>query len=139
MRDEIAPTLVAPPGFDLERYRRDLLERFRNPALNHRTWQIAMDGSQKLPPRLLGTVRDRLASGHTIGGLALAVAAWMRYVGGVDERGAPIDVRDPLAAELRALVQRHSADAAAIVRALGGVAQVFGTDLLERADFAGAV
>src|SRR5262245_64832620 len=85
MRDEIAPTLAPPAGFDLERYSRDLLARFRNPALNHRTWQIAMDGSQKLPPRLLGTVRDRLAAGQPIAGLALAIAAWMRYAGGIDE------------------------------------------------------
>ena len=43
--------------------RTSLVARFRNPALRHRTWQIAMDGTQKLPQRLLGTVRDRLAAG----------------------------------------------------------------------------
>jgi len=49
--------------------------RFANPALKHRTWQIAMDGSQKLPQRLLGTIRDRLAAGGSIDRLALGVAA----------------------------------------------------------------
>ena len=44
-------------------YKAALIERFRNPALKHRTWQIAMDGSQKLPQRLLGTIRDRLQRG----------------------------------------------------------------------------
>ncbi|HEX5048358.1 MAG TPA: mannitol dehydrogenase family protein [Gammaproteobacteria bacterium] len=139
MRDEIAPTLTAPPAFDLERYQRELLARFRNPALNHRTWQIALDGSQKLPPRLLGTVRDRLAAAQPIDGLALAIAGWMRYVGGIDERGATIEVRDPLAAELRSLAQAHASDPIAVVRALAGVTQVFGTDLRERAEFVGAV
>ena len=62
-----------------------------------------MDGSQKLPQRLLGTIRDRLREGAAIGRLALGVAAWMRYVTGVDEKGAPIDVRDPMAARLREL------------------------------------
>ena len=61
MRDEIEPTLPALPGLDLAAYRTNLLARYANPALAHRTQQIAMDGSQKLPQRLLGTVRDRLA------------------------------------------------------------------------------
>lgn len=131
MRDEIAPTVTAPPGFNLVRYQRDLLARFRNPALNHRTWQIAMDGSQKLPPRILGTVRDRLDAAQPIDGLALAVAAWMRYVCGVDEHGAPIDVRDPLAAKLAALAKPRLGDPHELARALLGVAEIFG-DLPER-------
>jgi fructuronate reductase len=57
MEAESAPTLDAGASGDLKRYMRELQARFRNPALRHRTWQIAMDGSQKLPQRLLGTVR----------------------------------------------------------------------------------
>ena len=97
MDEEVTPTLRVPPGADLAAYERALLERFANPALKHRTWQIAMDGSQKLPQRLLGTVRDRLARGRRSPRLALGVAAWMRYAAGTDEKGRPIDVRDPLA------------------------------------------
>jgi fructuronate reductase len=134
MREEIAPTVVAPAGLDLVRYQRDLLARFSNPALEHRTWQIAMDGSQKLPPRLLGTVRDRLAAGRSIDGLALAIAAWMRYVAGVDERGAPIDVRDPLAGRLAALARPRLGEPHELVRALLGVAEIFGSDLPARAE-----
>lgn len=100
--DEIVPTLTPPEGEDLPAYCAALLERYRNPAVRHRTWQIAMDGSQKLPQRILGTIRDNLAADHVPEGLCLAVAGWMRYVGGVDEQGASIDVRDPLAAKLRA-------------------------------------
>ncbi len=70
---------------------------FGNKAIRHRTWQIAMDGSQKLPQRLLATVRERLARGLAMPRLALGVAGWIRYVGGVDEAGRPIDVQDPLA------------------------------------------
>jgi fructuronate reductase len=135
MHEEIAPTLTSPPGFDLQRYQRDLLARFRNPALNHRTWQIAMDGSQKLPPRLLGTAHDRLAAAQPIDGLALAIAAWIRYAGGIDERGAPIDVSDPLAPELRELARRHDGDAPALVRAIVGMPQIFGDRLRDSVDF----
>ncbi len=77
--------------------------RYANPAIRHRTWQIAMDGSQKLPQRILGTVAESLAAGRSTPGLILAIAAWMRYVSGVDLTGAPIDVRDPLADRLKAL------------------------------------
>ncbi len=97
MDEEVTPTLRMPAGADLAPYKAALLERFANPALKHRTWQIAMDGSQKLPQRFLATIRDRLAAGAPFDRLALGVAAWMRYVRGVDETGAPIDVRDPLA------------------------------------------
>ncbi len=125
---EILPGLTAPPGVDLAAHAEALFARYANPAIRHRTWQIAMDGSQKLPQRLLGTIAENLAAGRPIDGLALAVAAWMRYVGGTDERGAPIDVRDPLADRLRAL-----SDAAptpdARVAALLGVREVFPADL----------
>ncbi len=126
---EIAPTLRVPSGFDLGRYQRELRQRFANAALRHRTWQIAMDGSQKLPQRLLGTVADTLAMEGDIEVLALAVAAWMRYVGGIDEHGAAIDVRDPLAARLSALSAAAHGDAAATVDALLGVRDVFTPEL----------
>ena len=100
--EEIVPTLEQPEGEDLPAYCAALLERYRNPAIRHRTWQIAMDGSQKLPQRILGTLADNLEAGRQSPGLVLAVAGWMRYVGGVDETGAAIDVRDPLADRLKA-------------------------------------
>ena len=61
--EDVLPTLVAPDGLDLAQYRDDVLSRFANPNTGHTTVQVAMDGSQKLPQRLLGTVRDRLDSG----------------------------------------------------------------------------
>ena len=100
MRDEIAPTLPALPGLDLDDYRARLLRRFANPALAHQTRQIAMDGSQKLPQRLLGTVRDRLRDGRSLNALALAVAAWLHHLRGVDEAGNAYTIEDPLAAAL---------------------------------------
>lgn len=102
MRDEIAPTLPALPGLDLDNYRTRLLQRFANPALQHQTHQIAMDGSQKLPQRLLDTVRDRIHAGLHYDRLALAIAAWIHYLRGSDETGVPHVVADPLAAELTA-------------------------------------
>jgi fructuronate reductase len=121
---EIVPSLTPPAGTDLAAYADALLERYRNPAIRHRTWQIAMDGSQKLPQRILGTLADNRAAGRPSPGLTLAVAAWMRYVGGTDERGQPIDVRDPLAARLRALSDA-APGADAKVAALLAVSEIF--------------
>jgi fructuronate reductase len=138
MTEEAMPTL--PPGLgDLAAYRDALLARFANPALRHRTWQIAMDGSQKLPQRLLGTIRDRLARGLPVTRAALGVAAWMRYVTGVDEQGRAIDVRDPLAARLRQICEAAGGDPAALVDGLLQVAAVFGDDLPRHAGFRAAL
>ena len=138
MREEAAPTLPRLPGLDLSAYAASLVARFRNPALKHRTWQIAMDGSQKLPQRLLGTVRDRLAGGRSIDRLALGIAAWMRYVTGRDEQGAAIDVRDPLAADLQARTAGCTS-AASLVKACLTFESVFGTDLPAHPAFRAAV
>lgn len=137
--DEIIPVVKAPPGVNLQAYASQLLARFANRAIRHRTWQIAMDGSQKLPQRLLFTIRDRLAAGRPIRRLALAVAAWIRYVSGVDERGQAIDVRDPLAQHLRTLSDQAGQDPAARARAVMQAEAVFGSDLPRDTAFTGAV
>ncbi|KAF1023520.1 MAG: Polyol:NADP oxidoreductase [Paracidovorax wautersii] len=138
LQHEVAPTLPALPGLDLDAYRQRLLQRFANPALAHRTQQIAMDGSQKLPQRLLGTVRERLHKGQGIERLALAIAAWLHYLRGQDESGHAYAIHDPMSA---ALAQRaheaHEASAGlppeAASRAwtahLVSFAPVFGPDL----------
>lgn len=133
MTEEVMSTLPGAVG-DLASYRDALSERFRNPALRHRTWQIAMDGSQKLPQRLLGTIRDRLAQGAPVVRAALGVAAWMLYVTGVDEHGREIDVRDPLARRLRAIADAAGNAPSRLTDGLLNVREVFGDDL-PRSDY----
>ena len=101
-QEEIIPALTPPPEVDLAAYAESLLARYSNPAIRHRTWQIAMDGSQKLPQRILGTWAENHAAGRASRGLTLAVAGWMHYVSGTGLDGQPIDVRDPMAADLAA-------------------------------------
>jgi fructuronate reductase len=138
-RDEIVPVVPPPPETDLLAYVAALQARFSNPAIRHRTWQIAMDGSQKLPQRLLGTIRERLERGLPLPCLALVIAGWIRYVEGTDERGAPIDVRDPLADRLSARQTEGPEEPAARVRAVLALEQIFGTDLPADGRFADAV
>ena len=127
--EEVTPALVPPPGVDLAGYCETLVRRFANPALPHRTQQVAMDGSQKLPQRILATVRDNIAANRPIDLAALAVAGWMRYVYGEDERGARIDVADPLRNEFSAFARRHRGDPDGFAAGLLGLRAVFDEDL----------
>ncbi|WP_336220407.1 mannitol dehydrogenase family protein [Citrobacter amalonaticus] len=137
MLNEQAPTLKVQ-GVDLTRYADLLIERYSNPALRHRTWQIAMDGSQKLPQRMLDSVRWHLTHNRRFDLLALGVAGWMRYVGGVDEQGNAIEVNDPLLPVIQQAVQ-NSADGERRVEALLGIEAIFGNELPHEERFTKAV
>ena len=138
--DDVVPTLQVPTGVDVSAYAEEVLDRFANPALGHRTTQVAIDGSQKLPVRLLGTARDRLAAGAVPDSVALAVAAWMAYVAtGHDAAGRPLPLDDPLAARLKQAVRDVTGDPRSIVDALLGITEIFGTDLVEHTAFTQAV
>jgi fructuronate reductase len=130
---EILPTVPPPEGADLGAYCDALMARYRNTAIRHRTAQIATDGSQKLPQRILGTVRDRLAAGVVPQGLCLAVAGWMCFVDGAGD-----DLRDPLAEVLRQALDGAQTPEDK-VRALLRVRAVFGADLAEEPRFRAAV
>jgi len=136
MLTEQAPTLKIA-GVDLHGYADSLIERFSNPALQHRTWQIAMDGSQKLPQRMLEGIRWHLREDRPWPLLALGIAGWMRYVSGIDERGEPIDVRDPLIEA----IQRQVASSSEAERpaALLRLSAIFGSDLPADPRFVNAV
>jgi fructuronate reductase len=98
--EHIIPTLEPSP-IDLHSYAAATLARFRNPAIRHRLAQIAWDGSQKLPYRLLDTILDARAAGRPLDRLAVPVAAWILFVERQARDGVPIV--DPLADLLTAL------------------------------------
>jgi fructuronate reductase len=88
-----------------------------------------MDGTQKLPQRLLGVIAERLAAGETPDRALLAVAAWMRYVSAqCDEQGGPIEVDDPLADVLKRQLAGNENPADVVGRLLG-IEQVFPNQL----------
>jgi fructuronate reductase len=129
MTYEIAPTLSVPPTFDLMAYRDALLERYANPALKHRCAQIAMDGSQKIPPRLLGTIATRLARGESIPRLALGVGAWLVFLRGRADDGSQFAINDPMAARLKSLVEGAGETPEGLVDAVLGCREVFNAGL----------
>ena len=128
MLQQQAPTLNVPPQVNLQQYAEKLIERFSNPSLKHRTWQIAMDGTQKLPQRMLDSIRWHIKHNSDFSLLALGVAGWMRYVGGIDDNNQIIDIRDPMSEQLRKVVNT-TIDGAERVDQLLKLKTVFGTDL----------
>lgn len=93
----------------LAAYRAALAERFANPNIRHLLAQIAADGSQKVPVRILPTLRAELAAGRSGRGAARVVAAWIRHL-----RGAGAPVVD--AAGQRFVTAAEGPDATAAVR-----------------------
>ena len=128
MTEDVVPTLTPPDGLDLAAYGVSVLERFANPALKHRTTQVAMDGSVKLPVRMLGTVRDRLAAGAEPRVISLAVAAWMVYM----LKTPTVD--DPQADRLKAAIA-GATEPATVVDALLGVDSIFTPELRDSTVF----
>ena len=113
MRQEAATSFSPAPGQDLADYADALVARFRNPSLNHRLAQIAMDGSQKIPQRWLETFEAHRNRGNSCPAMLQGLAAWVRHIRG-DLR--PVD--DPEADSLAELWQ--NAGKAGIARALFG-------------------
>jgi fructuronate reductase len=120
-----AATLDPVPGVDLGQYAADLQERFRNPAIAHETYQIAMDGTQKLPQRLLEPTTVALERGQPIDAFAFAVAAWMRYALGRKENGEAYALRDPREKEIAAALAKAGDDAGSIAGALFALPGLF--------------
>ncbi len=117
---EVAPTL--PGGLDPAGYAKRLEVRFGNPALRHMTAQIATDASQKLPQRLLGSLRDLRGRAPVI---EFAIAAWMRSCEGRDEAGREMVLNDPVLTGWAGL-PGAGLDAGDFVRQMMGFAPVFG-------------
>jgi fructuronate reductase len=129
--EDIGPSFTPPPGVSVEEYGQSVLERFANPVIEHRTLQVAMDGSQKLPQRVLHTVQDRRAAGADPLWATLVIAAWMRFVGGRADDGRALPLDDPLAGAIRAALAGAGGKPADVVAALFGLDSVFPVELAE--------
>ncbi|TEA78741.1 mannitol dehydrogenase family protein [Allopusillimonas ginsengisoli] len=128
---QAAKTLGRLEGVDFKQYEDALIARFSNPAIAHEIRQIAMDGTEKLPQRILAPAGEALANGQDIRLFAFAVAAWMRHCLGASETGRPYELDDPRAAEIRVRIKGKEADASALARALLDMPGLFSPDLLQ--------
>jgi fructuronate reductase len=117
---EILAVLEPPAEVDPWAYAATVRARFANPAVGHQCRQIAMDGSAKLPQRILPTVAAALDAQTSVDALARVIAWWVGHL-----RRTPVgELEDPRAGELGALVRRHrcGTDVAGALMALEGFA-----------------
>lgn len=116
-----ASTLKPLPGVDYQDYAAALVARFDNPSIVHQTYQIAMDGSQKMPQRIFAPTLDLLAEGTDCTTYAFATAAWLRYAMGRTEAGANYALRDPLEDAISHAL-RSCSTAQSVLSAVTGIA-----------------
>ncbi len=137
MRRDIAASLMPAAGQDLDSYISEILARFRNPAIVHQLSQIAWDGSQKLPFRLLATIAEALAAGRPATRLVIGVAAWILFIRTRSHEG--VAITDPLAERLNQIVRSCDGDTAEDVERFLTLSEVFPTALVSDARFRSAL
>ncbi|MCB5200051.1 mannitol dehydrogenase family protein [Loktanella sp. TSTF-M6] len=92
----IIPYVDAVDGMPAAQYLALIETRFANPRIRDTTRRVAFDGSSRHPGFVLPTLRDALAAGGDIQGLALTEALWARMCAGTREDGSQIAPNDPL-------------------------------------------
>ncbi|WP_299749222.1 mannitol dehydrogenase family protein [uncultured Boseongicola sp.] len=112
LMDEAATTLPKEVRFEASTYADALLDRFDNIHVEHKLRQIAMDGSQKVPYRLIDSIRARLASDLTAPHLCAAVKAWIDFIAQETSHGRKLD--DPLAVALAGAISTPNPTAAVL-------------------------
>ena len=127
MREDFKPSLKATRGLDIDAYIDAVLKRFRNPAIRHLLAQIAWDGSQKLPFRVLNTISEAIAAGRPIERLCVPLAAWFHFVRRKATKGEAI--ADPLADVLAELGRKCTGDAEHDVQLFLGLDKVWPREL----------
>ncbi|WP_420330352.1 mannitol dehydrogenase family protein [Micromonospora endolithica] len=123
--EDVAASFDPPDGVSVVEYGEEALARFANPAIHHRTLQVALDGSQKLPQRVLHTIADLRARGRSARWAALVVAAWMRFTLGYADDGAALPLADPLAGRIRAALDAAPRTPTGVADALFALREVF--------------
>ncbi|MTI16316.1 mannitol dehydrogenase family protein [Rhodobacteraceae bacterium RKSG542] len=138
MVNEQIPTLHVPEGVDLIGYADMLCKRFANSQLKHRTWQIASDGTQKMPQRWLNSVRFHMEQGTDHRHLILGVGGWMNYIR-ADRNGETYEIQDPMKDVLAEIVAKYGDNREAYVNALLALDAVFPADLVAKEEFTKAI
>lgn len=127
-KQDIVAGVPRVAGLDLAGYADAVLDRYRNPAIRHLLAQIASDGSQKLPYRILDTLEAALAAGRPIDRIVVPLAAWMAFIRRSARDGQPIN--DPLA-DVLAAAGNSAEDAAGLARSLLAIRSIFPARIAE--------
>ena len=125
MHLEVKPLLPQIPGVDIDDYINTLITRFSNPTLKDEVSRICLGESGKLPQFIIPSIAEQIEARGPISRLTLCVAAWFRYLTGIDEEGSEFKIDDPMAKELMAKAREGGANPNTLL----GVKNLFGDDL----------
>jgi len=117
------------PQIDFSDYTQALLERFSNPSIAHETYQIASDGSQKLPQRIFTPALNALDAGQSVRPFAFAAAMWIRYCAGRRDDGTIYELLDPRAEELSRAITAGGGSKAGLIDAFGALPRLIPAQL----------
>ena len=123
LSSEIMPSIDAEGVMDLASYADDIVRRYQNRHIRHLLSQIAWDGSQKLPFRILNTVRDNYKKGNPVSLLCVPIAAWILFI--AKRHNDQEQLVDPLADTLLDLAAQHKGSVTDLANAVLNLTQVF--------------
>ena len=107
---ESLQTIEDDDNFDANAYCQSLIKRFSNPSLNHRLQQIAIDGSEKIPVRILAPINELLKAEKDTSQLTETVATWIHYQRGKTFKGGKLIVEDPMSEVFRSVIGESTRD-----------------------------
>jgi mannitol 2-dehydrogenase len=117
--ENVTPTLLPVEGIDLANYKDTLVNRFSNRNIGDTILRLAEDGSRKIPIFMLRPLVKAIHAGKPHKALVLALAGWARFLGGDDERGRPIPIKDPDGGPVIAAAKKARENPTAFLREAG--------------------
>ena len=135
LMEEVTPALPPVPGVDLGDYKKTLIERFANPAIRDQLSRIGIYGSSGMPKFVLPSIQEILKRGGSIRCLSFTVACWFRYLNGLNEAGAEITMKDPMAPKLRDIAKAAGKDSTPLL----ALREIFSEELANSAPFVNQV
>ncbi|KAI5461919.1 hypothetical protein BGZ63DRAFT_354813 [Mariannaea sp. PMI_226] len=135
MQEEAKPVLPEIPGVDIDQYCNTLMERFSNPTIMDQIPRVALNASGKIPQFVMPSIAEQIWVTGPFRRLCFVLAAWFRYINGVDDKGNSFEVDDPMRERLQALAKAGGNDP----RELLSIKMLFGDDLRDDERFVNEV
>lgn len=129
----VDPGILKPKAFIDE----VVMERLPNPGIPDTPERIATDTSQKVPVRFGETIKSYIREGRSLDsmvGIPLAIAGWLRYLLGINDKGEEFAVSsDPMMDQLKEILAPvklgKPESAKGVLEPLFKNTTIFGTDL----------
>lgn len=105
MDREATSTLKPVPGIDLNDYKSQIVQRFRNSHVRDTLARLAVDGSDRILKFVLPVIHERLTNNATIWMSAAIVATFAFYANGISDTGKSIEIVDRNKDKLNAMTK----------------------------------